>query len=56
MWYLMILDVKEARVYAFDVNKTLKSIIRREANMTRIVSIVVSLNYVYIQTHTWIWF
>ncbi|QHN78115.1 uncharacterized protein DS421_19g658590 [Arachis hypogaea] len=36
VWYLMILDVKEARVYAFDVNKTLKSIIRREANMTRI--------------------
>ncbi|KAL4287770.1 hypothetical protein AHAS_Ahas19G0219400 [Arachis hypogaea] len=36
LWYLMILDVKEARVYAFDVNKTLESIIRREANMTHI--------------------
>ncbi|XLR44416.1 hypothetical protein HN51_028539 [Arachis hypogaea] len=40
VWYLMILDAKEVRVYAFDGNKTPKSIIRREANMTRIVNIV----------------
>ncbi|KAL4382557.1 hypothetical protein AHAS_Ahas04G0245400 [Arachis hypogaea] len=36
VWYLMMLDVKESRLYAFDVNKTPESIIRREANMTRI--------------------
>ncbi|RYR30112.1 hypothetical protein Ahy_B01g054949 [Arachis hypogaea] len=36
VWYLIMLDVKESRVYAFDVNKTPDSIIRREANMTRI--------------------
>ncbi|XLR00597.1 hypothetical protein S83_066795 [Arachis hypogaea] len=45
VWYLMILDVKEARVYAFDVNKTLKSIIRREANMTRICRALGKLCY-----------
>ncbi|XLR58090.1 hypothetical protein S83_008762 [Arachis hypogaea] len=35
-WYIMLLNIKEAKKYVLDVSRTPESIVRREANMNKI--------------------